>query len=262
MHPNDEPIFSVSDMARMMGISTQAVRFYHRQGLLIPAYTESNGYRKYSYDQLHRLSAICYLRRMNLSISEIRQYLKLGDPASSLDALNANIEKARQLCAELEQTISTLSERVSFVENAMKEISFTETFIREYPERAFLLLGTETSAATSEAFFRHPTIALYTPGENGHFSIQIGAYLDEQLPSKGENSPTVISIPAGRYLVCYYKGPYGDISDKIRRTKAQYADICFGSEVYCLNIIDSVIENDPEEFVVCAQFPIISGNEK
>ena len=43
--PN-EGTLTVSEIASIYGVSSQAIRLYHKEGLLVPVSTDENGYRK------------------------------------------------------------------------------------------------------------------------------------------------------------------------------------------------------------------------
>ena len=62
--PNERTL-TVAEPASIFGISSQTVRLYRKEGLLMPVSVDENGYRRYSYNQIHTLAMICYLRKVN-----------------------------------------------------------------------------------------------------------------------------------------------------------------------------------------------------
>ncbi|MGH2456391.1 MAG: MerR family transcriptional regulator [Candidatus Limnocylindria bacterium] len=58
----------IGEMARALGVSSDTVRFYEREGWLPPAGRAENGYRDYRADDLEHLRLLIELRRMDLPL--------------------------------------------------------------------------------------------------------------------------------------------------------------------------------------------------
>lgn len=69
---------SISDVARMAGISSRTLRHYDDIGLLAPARMSTNGYRWYDRRQLLRLQRILMLRELRVPLSRIAEILDGG----------------------------------------------------------------------------------------------------------------------------------------------------------------------------------------
>ncbi|MHA7281915.1 MerR family transcriptional regulator [Arthrobacter sp. TMS2-4] len=75
----EQPLLSIGDFTQMSSLSAQTLRYYHHQGLLVPAEVdEDTGYRGYTFDQTHHALLIVTLRRAAVSIRDIRNIL--NDP--------------------------------------------------------------------------------------------------------------------------------------------------------------------------------------
>lgn len=89
----------INEAEELLGISKANIRFYEKEGLLTPRRGE-NRYRDYSEEDLDRLREIVILRKLGISVQDIKQILDgelmLGD------AMTANI-------ANLEEQISQLT---------------------------------------------------------------------------------------------------------------------------------------------------------
>ena len=69
----------IGQLSKATGITTQTIRFYEREGLLLdPPRTES-GYRAYDDDHLERVRFVIKAKRVGLSLDEIRGILQLHD---------------------------------------------------------------------------------------------------------------------------------------------------------------------------------------
>lgn len=66
--------YSIGEVSDRLGISRDALRFYEKKGIIQPK-KEKNGYRTYTYDDIHKLSSILFYRRLNFSIEDIYRIL-------------------------------------------------------------------------------------------------------------------------------------------------------------------------------------------
>ena len=73
----DKPLFTISTIAEMLGVSPDTLRLYEREGLIIPFKKESS-HRLYSYGDIERLKCIRKIIKENkLNISGINAMLSL-----------------------------------------------------------------------------------------------------------------------------------------------------------------------------------------
>lgn len=72
-------ILSIGDFALMTELPARTLRYYHLQGLLVPAEIGESGYRGYTFEQTHQALLIMALRRSGVSIREIRDVLNTPD---------------------------------------------------------------------------------------------------------------------------------------------------------------------------------------
>lgn len=66
--------YSIGEVSDRLGISRDALRFYEKKGIIKPA-KEKNGYRTYTYNDIHKLSNILFYRRLNFSLEDIERIL-------------------------------------------------------------------------------------------------------------------------------------------------------------------------------------------
>ncbi len=63
----------IGQLARSVGVDTQTIRFYEREGLLPPPDRQDNGYRIYTERHVERLAFIRRCRILELSLAEIHE---------------------------------------------------------------------------------------------------------------------------------------------------------------------------------------------
>lgn len=66
----------IQQVERQTGISAQSIRFYEREGLILPQRDSGNRYRIYSPEDVEELRSIAFCRRLGISIPEIRAMLQ------------------------------------------------------------------------------------------------------------------------------------------------------------------------------------------
>ncbi|UQZ89222.1 hypothetical protein C4J81_08450 [Deltaproteobacteria bacterium Smac51] len=131
--------YSIGEVAALLGISAQTLRFYSNQGLIEPRKIDGQtGYRYYSYDQFHKIDRIKYLQGLGMSLSEIREALGSGKVADLLACLENHQAKKRQELIDLKRTMETLDWYIDYYkylgENKLPSVPFKRTF----PARHFL----------------------------------------------------------------------------------------------------------------------------
>lgn len=72
-------LYTIGETAKLLGVSTQTLRFYDKKKILSPIHIDSDtGYRYYSYKQFHIIDRIKYLQGFGLSLDEIAVIIKEG----------------------------------------------------------------------------------------------------------------------------------------------------------------------------------------
>lgn len=128
---NEEPRgkqFTTSALARAAGVKVATVRYYEREGLLLPPERLDNsvhhpGYRVWSEDDLDRLQLIRGARDLGFRLEQIRDLLMVRDAEDAcnpqlqatirgkLGELDAQISQLEAIRAELQTAISECEAR-------------------------------------------------------------------------------------------------------------------------------------------------------
>lgn len=108
--------WSITDVARMSGVTSRTLRHYDAVGLVHPAYVAGNGYRWYEREQLLRLQRVLLMRELGLGLPAIADVL-----AGDVDQASALREHREQLVADarrLETLIGTVSRTIEQLEGS------------------------------------------------------------------------------------------------------------------------------------------------
>ncbi|AIQ54139.1 MerR family transcriptional regulator [Paenibacillus sp. FSL R7-0331] len=71
---------TISELAGLMQVSVHQIRYFEEKGVLLPAFTDTNQYRKYSIDQIYRLSQILLLRKLWMPVQSIKECMTEDNP--------------------------------------------------------------------------------------------------------------------------------------------------------------------------------------
>ena len=89
---------NIAEAERRTGLTRANIRFYEKEGLLTPT-RGANGYRDYTEDDVQTLRKIMLLRRLRLSVPDIRA-IESGEKAlpeaaaGQLDVLQGDIRES------------------------------------------------------------------------------------------------------------------------------------------------------------------------
>lgn len=122
--------YLIGDVAQMVGLSRDALRFYEKKGI-IRTEKKENGYRYYSEDDIYRLMYILYHRKMNTSLEEIGG---LMSGQNSIAAMRAHV---RQRMEEEEEAIRQHRQATMRLKLVEKDINRIEECRGRYSIRNF-----------------------------------------------------------------------------------------------------------------------------
>lgn len=105
---------TVSEVAKLSGVSVRTLHHYDELGLLKPAHVGANGYRYYGKDELLRLQQILFHRELGFPLEEIAKVLDAAgfDRVAALKAhretLVAQSWRYRRLVRTIDETLAAL----------------------------------------------------------------------------------------------------------------------------------------------------------
>lgn len=111
-------MLKIGDFSKMSKLTIKALRYYEKEGLVIPKYTdELTGYRYYENNQLIEIARIISLKQAGLSIEEIKRIMLNNEPIE-------NILKVRK--EKLEKTIYEYNYQLSKLNYLLEEKNMKE----------------------------------------------------------------------------------------------------------------------------------------
>ena len=122
--------YLIGDVARMVGLSRDALRFYEKKGI-INARKKDNGYRYYSEDDIYKLMYILYQRKMNTSLEEIEGLMSGGR------SMESRRKRIKQRMAEEEETIRMHQQAIARLKLVQRDMDHIEESLNRYSLRRF-----------------------------------------------------------------------------------------------------------------------------
>jgi len=99
----------VGELAKKVGVTTRALRFYDKEGLLSPQATSESGYRLYTDKDMVRLIQILMLKQLGFPLSEIKNKISAMDTtADVVEALTIHATKIRSQIDHLTESLNAL----------------------------------------------------------------------------------------------------------------------------------------------------------
>lgn len=276
MHTGKNNLFTIGQFAAIHGVTKKTLIWYDEMELLKPAFIGENGYHYYTYTQSSALETILMLRELNVSISEIKDFMSdrsahtmeqlLQEKITEVECSIAKLKNIQQALISRHQDMMTLlhidlsnitvvEKKKSYLavvpmerENAANEIteSQIERVIEETKKRQVHSLHDAAygSMISVENLYQ------------GHFECYDAIYIEvpHPLSKKGLHSQ-----PAGKYLRAFCKGSWDKLPDRYKEilayAKAQGLSL-FGYS-YETGINESVISGF-QDYITQIEIPIKS----
>lgn len=259
---------SIGRMAALHHINKKTLMFYDEIDLFSPVHIGENGYRYYSYSQSMILEKILFLRRLGVSLDDIRHHIKEAGAKETLRFFSQEREKNR---AHIEELLS-YDRILSHKEEELRQALSAEPFVvreENIPAKKYILSHVEDKESAVAGFFSKLLAAVgerlyyYTIGsileledlEQGFYHKHSHHFIAFQ---EGMGDVNSITRPSGRYLALYWKGPWNSIPQGCEQLK-EYADL-HGLElcgaVYEENLIDHFFTVDEKEFLTKITVPV------
>jgi DNA-binding transcriptional MerR regulator len=256
---------SINEFAKIVGTTPKVLRYYHEVGLFIPKVHGKkfrNEYRYYSLTQVAEYNLVRVLTVIDVKIEDIKSYMENRTPAKLAklykkqdDFLTSKISLFQE-CSELIKTqFKLLTDGLFATEEEISEI--------DMPARQ-IILGEENDFNNSENGFVDE-FARFCNAEHDpkiNLSYSIGGYWDgmdvfmhqPSLPIRffSYDPRGKQQIPAGKYLIGYTRGYYGQTNDLPERMK-EYAEengYLFSDGVYNIYLHDEVSVSDSNQYLL------------
>ncbi|WZL73319.1 MerR family transcriptional regulator [Clostridiaceae bacterium 35-E11] len=269
------PKILIGEMAKLHNVSEQTLRYYDRIGLFKPLYIDKeNNYRYYGVEQFAHLDSILFLKRLGMSLKNIRKLFEKRDLDSMLLLLQEKeqlIEKEIQLLNNRQRSIR---KKVQLIQGYRNGNTMNQCRIKKIPSRKMVYLNLQKTIDVVTYEYGIKELNTTLQDELCLFNGVIGVILDQKhLENKDydynkgvalvfeENmvgDSALKTLPAGDYAAITFKGSY-EQSEKLLETLLWWIDekqYMINGDGLVLAITDAAFSNFEDEYITEIQIPI------
>jgi DNA-binding transcriptional MerR regulator len=115
-------MYTINDVATICDVTTHALRFYDKEGLLPFVGRNAAGHRLFTEQDLELIKLICCLKNTGMQIKEIKKYINLGMEGEETIELRREMmiehrkEVLRQI-DELKKNLNIIGLKVTFYDS-------------------------------------------------------------------------------------------------------------------------------------------------
>lgn len=213
-------LFTIGEFSKVSGLTVKALRFYHEQELLVPAFVDSQtGYRYYDQCQTEVARVIAYLRSVDLPVIEILALLKHGGEQALLDALQRHKTTLQQQIRRQKKAIRSLDQFIHDERQAQTMAQIGDQ-VQEKQIEPMLVAGIRMKGAYSDCgkgfarigrglgrFVCGKPLLLHYDDEYKDGDADFEACMPVRQPKHGPDI-SMRELPGGRCVCLLHKGPY------------------------------------------------------
>jgi DNA-binding transcriptional MerR regulator/effector-binding domain-containing protein len=238
--PDKAALFSIGEFSQVVGLTIKALRFYHDEGILLPALIDpQTGYRYYDPAQIQRARAVAFLRGLGFSVADIKDLLSAGasgggdEDRALLAAMQRHKGALRDKVRNLNQIIRQLEHFISQERQAAAMAQATTYDVQEKHLEPMLIGGVRMKGKYSgcgKGFARlGRALGRYIGGKPLllHYDREYhedDADFEAAMPLRRQpkaaaaaDGITLRQIPGGRFVCLIHKGPYDQLGHSYAR---------------------------------------------
>lgn len=229
----DSRYFTPGELAKLLGISKQLLLYYDKNDIFSPEFVDENGYRFYVLSQYFTLQIIISLRKLDVSLKEIKAYLKSKDINLLKEIYRNKQTEYKKQIEELLYLEKTMQQKISFL-NDIQNLPLNQILL-EIQEEEYLYFSEDISfqqpikqrmkilANHMLPVFSYESFQEYLMGFHydsndffhGNHLTQYNVFITANSKLNYTNPIKVIK-EKGLYLCVYCNAHYGVIDSKIK----------------------------------------------
>ncbi|MGN1343253.1 MAG: GyrI-like domain-containing protein [Traorella sp.] len=217
-------MLKIGEFSKLAKITIKALRFYEKEGLLIPAKVDQNSnYRFYETSQLETASKIKSLRQLDFSIDEIKAYLQ-GKPIDEiLQEKELELkEKQKNITFQLSIIHYLKEDHQMKYQAVIKEINETNIYYEERRLHNYSDITNLVLESAQECLTLNPKIECLQPDycfceylDEKYKEKDILVRYSQAVKEKGNGNERIKfkTLPKTKVLSIYHKGAYEQLGD-------------------------------------------------
>lgn len=249
---------TTGEFARMMGVTKDTLFHYDRIGLFHPAWSDENGYRYYSLDQVETFDVIFTLKDLGMPLAEIQEFMENRTPQILMDLFKREEQLMNERIRSWKKRRDWLVKKQAFLAQ-MLPVDTEKIEVFSYPKQYYIsrhVHGTDDRQWIAAA----GALLDYCEQKNIRSVYGLGYRLDTEcgeydtvysLLSKFPSKLPCEEKEAGNYLTVYHTGDWRMIEKTYERMRQYAGEQGLALDRYCYEdtVIDGLITKQIEEYV-------------
>lgn len=259
--------YTISEVSRLFGIGIDSLRYYERLGIITPR-RAPNGYRLYELDDLYKLSLIKDLRRLDVPMRAIKDYLDRQSLAATLELLSDEERLLDERIAQLTADRAAVRAHAqALIDAAARPVG--APVVESRPLRKCVELSAHIERDEEMDFLIQrlhrqyeqilPHLGMLEIGgrlaraelEAGRANVYDSVFFVLEGHENDDAEPYDELLPEGNYLTLRYRGPYEQNGAVYRQVIAYASErgIELAEQPYEFYEIDNRDTADPTEYL-------------
>lgn len=232
-HSSDNTI-TAGELAELFNIPKQTLLYYDKIDVLKPEYISGNGYRHYSVKQYMILEVILNLRKMNIPMTEIRDYLEhrstdnleklLQRKFEECNAVIAQKERIKEdilvTCHQIHKIRRTCLDQFSLSFRPEKTFCISKVDALTEGSARFKIFAQHNNIVFSKQHFKEKAVGWIVPSREflaGANPLSVAFFSTIKKGQRAEALPpsSLFVRPAGLYATVRFKGTYYQNNKKV-----------------------------------------------
>lgn len=172
-------MYKIGEFSKLAKTTVKTLRYYEKEGLFLPSFVDSNGYRYYDAGKLTDLAKIISLRQIGFSIEEIKEIMTGTDFQTSLIRKKSELEKELlEYNLKISKINYLLGDDKMGYEVVVKELPEVTVYYKEGILEDFSKMGEFILKSAEECLALNPDIKCAEP------DYSFSEYLDGEYKEK------------------------------------------------------------------------------
>lgn len=265
---NTKDYYTTGELAKLFDIPKQTMFYYDKMGLLTPEFVAENGYRYYSTPQYLTLEIILFLRRLDISVPEIKKFLQHRSKEEIIKILSDKEECCRRSIEETERIRRSVSAYRARLEHS-QELPVNQVLLENLPAcrmylspipkdrrggfDAITIRAKHVQEVFAHAFCKdEPTGWVIAKDDFFAMKFKHSAALVTRSGSEGSGYPCNFTRPAGLYCSVLTKGAYFLHAKEAYERLMKFMEINAltpAGDVFLFPVVSYWAVNDPDEYI-------------
>lgn len=271
-------MFSIGELSKLTQLPVKTLRFYHEEGLLVPAFVDPDtGYRYYDPSHVETARVIVYLRSLEFPLSEIKELLRSQGDDDVLMILQRQQSAVKDRVKQLRKAAKSLEQFIT-EEKEARTVAQTVDSVQEKVLEPLLVGGIRTKGryrdcgplfgrlgrALGRSICGSPML-LHYDSEYREDDADFEACMPVRRKKEVEGI-TARELPGGHCVSLVYRGPYDQLGRAYAKifeyiNDRKYKVLSPTREVY-LKGPGMIFKGSPKNYLTEIQVLVEGGNPK